>query len=248
MQPGLGYGGQVTGQAVTFDFEPGRLVINMPGPDLTVYENGGPAFDLMDVLVSEHGQKFFSVKASETSMVRIPGDEMETDDTSGRSYDLSAAGLDAVRFVRIDGSGDAVPDGTRDGFLLDAIGAIHLDGDCDGNGTPDSCQKNDFDGDGFIDPCDLDIDNDGVLNDLDDCNFTPLGVPTDQHGRPRGDWDRDCTVTLADYELLAVCLPLSGPNVVPPFSECLIVFDADEDEDVDLKDVATFQLTFGVGQ
>lgn len=63
---------------VTYDF--GALgLINGAGPDFNVYEasapRGAPEFDLIDVLVSEDGIAFFSVKTTEGDVVRIGGDE-----------------------------------------------------------------------------------------------------------------------------------------------------------------------------
>lgn len=71
------------------------------------------------------------------------------------------------------------------------------------------CEGDDFDGDGMADICDGDIDNDGVGNTIDPCDYTPLGVPVDSVGRPRADLDLDCLVTLRDYA--TVQLSLSGP-------------------------------------
>ena len=51
------------------------------------------------------GGTFFNVAASETDIVRVPGDSTHTDDDFARSYDLGPSGLAAVRFVRIDGAG-----------------------------------------------------------------------------------------------------------------------------------------------
>jgi hypothetical protein len=61
------------------------------------------------------------------------------------------------------------------------------------------CEGDDFDEDGTPDICDRDIDNDGVGNTLDACDFTPLGVPVDLNGRARADLNWDCEVNLRDY-------------------------------------------------
>jgi hypothetical protein len=59
----------------------------------------------------------------------------------------------------------------------------------------------DFDDDGAPDTTDPDIDNDGVLNAADDCDFTPLGATPDANGTFRGDLDGDCDVDLEDYAI-----------------------------------------------
>ena len=59
------------------------------------------------------------------------------------------------------------------------------------------------------------------------------------------DFDGNGYVDLVDYGPLAVCLAVSGPESPPYFDECLVVFDSDDDADVDLGDIAAFQN--GVG-
>ncbi len=71
-----------------------------------------------------------------------------------------------------------------------------IDGCCTSEPT-----GNDFDGDGLVDICDPDIDNDGVVNDPDACDFTSVGSDVDATGRPLGDIDMDCDTDLDDYEL-----------------------------------------------
>jgi hypothetical protein len=90
-------------------------------PDVGSLLAGDEEFESIDVLVSEDNEQFFSVKDSEASLVRIPGDEARTDGSFARSYDLAASGLSAVRYVRVAG----VEEVTTDGFDLDAVGAIH---------------------------------------------------------------------------------------------------------------------------
>ena len=74
--------------------------------------------------------------------------------------------------------------------------------DCNTNSVPDECEQ-DFDGDGLIDGCDPDIDNDLIENEADVCDYGPLGAPIDCEGRPRGDMNEDCDIDLADYALFA---------------------------------------------
>lgn len=71
------------------------------------------------------------------------------------------------------------------------------------------CQGLDFDGDGDTDDCDNDIDNDGVLNGDDVCDFTPLGLAVQANGTVLADLDGDCNVDLRDYALWQVSL--TGP-------------------------------------
>lgn len=61
------------------------------------------------------------------------------------------------------------------------------------------CVGPDFDDDGTPDLCDSDIDNDGVTNVPDQCDYTPAGIEVDGEGRPHADMNRDCKVDLRDY-------------------------------------------------
>lgn len=64
------------------------------------------------------------------------------------------------------------------------------------------CDGEDFDGDEVPDLCDSDIDNDGVFNNHDVCDFTFEGVITNPKGRPIADLNLDCEVNLQDYAIL----------------------------------------------
>ena len=110
---------------VIYDYG-GLSVIDGAGADFNVYEDaaGSPEFEFIDVLVSADGVNFISVKATESEVIRIPGDEGLSNDSFGRSYDLSSSGLNAVRFIQIDGT-FPLPPGGNNGFELDAIGAIN---------------------------------------------------------------------------------------------------------------------------
>ena len=81
--------------------------------------------------------------------------------------------------------------------------------DCNSNRVPDACEC-DFDGDGTIDDCDEDIDNDGVPNEDDVCDFTPAGAIVEPNGGVLGDLDGDCDVDLADYVIFTS--RLTGPS------------------------------------
>lgn len=111
---------------VAYDFGAAR-VLDEPGPDLNVYEfdSGAVDFERLDILVSDDGVTFVSIKASEGAVVRIPGDGPRGDEQYMRSYDLAGSGLATVRFVRVVGIGSG-PDHDGPGFELDAIGAVHF--------------------------------------------------------------------------------------------------------------------------
>lgn len=116
----LGIGGQV----VTYDFGL-YSVDNRSGVDFNVYEvdTGSPEFTAMEVLVSNDGTTFTSVKSSEILLInanRISGDSVHNNNNFGRSYDLGS--FASVRYIRIDGVGTGVSGGST-AFDLDAIGA-----------------------------------------------------------------------------------------------------------------------------
>jgi len=59
----------------------------------------------------------------------------------------------------------------------------------------------DFDGDGLVNACDPDDDDDGVPDEADACPHTPAGVVVDDRsGRPLGDMNGDCVVNGADVQ------------------------------------------------
>ncbi len=73
------------------------------------------------------------------------------------------------------------------------------------------CLGDDFDDDGVPDMCDPDIDDDGILNGADVCDFTPDGAPIDAFGRPLMDIDLDCDTDLEDFRLFQ--LGFTGPGM-----------------------------------
>ena len=74
------------------------------------------------------------------------------------------------------------------------------------------CEGNDFDGDDKPDICDRDMDNDGITNTLDACDFTEPNMPVDSKGRPIGDLNLDCAVDLRDFARWQ--LSITGPPVM----------------------------------
>jgi len=54
-----------------------------------------------------------------------------------------------------------------------------VDNEIDNCPTVANGGQNDWDDDGFGDVCDDDIDDDGVLNNSDECDFTPVGEVID---------------------------------------------------------------------
>jgi hypothetical protein len=147
---------------------------------------------------------------------------------SGKSADvwLNRSGL---RSQDCDGNG--IPDECQADFdndgLIDvcdncpAIGNPgQADGDADGVGDVcDNCptvpnpDQADFDCDGVGDACDGDIENDGVPNESDVCNRTPLTVLpeyVEPDGSVKGDLDGDCDVDLNDFAMMQV--RFTGPN------------------------------------
>ncbi len=115
--------------------------------------------------------------------------------------------------------------------------------DCNGNLLPDECDP-DYDLDGTIDACDPDIDGDGVPNTVDLCPRTLLGFPVKGNGGPMGDINADCRITLEDYDDFRNCF-FGGPGEPLIDFICGVIFDADRDGNMDLKDFRWFQLGFG---
>jgi hypothetical protein len=117
--------------------------------------------------------------------------------------------------------------------------------DCNSNRTPDACEmQGDFDGDAVIDVCDADIDDDGIPNDGDVCDFTPNTTPINSDGSPVMDATGDCDVDLSDHLRFLGCLARSGPGVRPSLEPCLTYFDHDDNGQVDLTDFGAFSIAF----
>ncbi len=62
---------------------------------------------------------------------------------------------------------------------------------------------------------------------------------------PDHDFDDDGYVGAIDSAYLSACLSVSGPGRGPLFAECGLVFDVDDDNDVDLVDFASLQRARG---
>ncbi len=101
-------------------------VLDLPGPDLNVYEAdfGAVEFNLMDVLVSEDRRTWVSIKSTMASAVNVIGDERHNSANHRKSFDLAGSGLAEARYIMIQGLGTGAASGTN-GFDLDAVGVIN---------------------------------------------------------------------------------------------------------------------------
>ena len=137
--------------------------------------------------------------------------------SGGDSFDLASVGLDAIRFVRIDGGQMIFGLQQLAGFDLDAVAGVHSveaagQPDTDGDGIVDAADgcplvadpaQADADGDGIGDACDtcpglatpdrLDRDGDGVGDACDNCPATPNPDQGDSDGDGVGDACADRT-------------------------------------------------------
>lgn len=115
-------------------------------------------------------------------------------------------------------------------------------GDCDRNGTPDACDP-DCDRDRFPDACQVATCPPGETT-CRDCNGN--SVPDACAGSLLGDYDDDGRVSLSDHGPFTGCH--FGPTLSPELADCselcLIVFDHDGDDDVDLADAAVQLRSF----
>ena len=116
-----------------------------------------------------------------------------------------------------DGVGD-VCDNCTNGYNpdqadADADGVGDVCDNCADNANPDQAN---FDADGLGDVCDGDIDNDGVLNNDDVCDYTPTTLARnliEADGGVLGNLDGDCDVDLHDFQLMEA--RFTGPNPKP---------------------------------
>ena len=144
-----------------------------------------------------HAMAFDTRSATSVLFGGYPPYHSETWTFGPRSHDCNTNGVpdecDITACTGDPACADCNSNGVPDGCELAA-------NDCNSNGVPDECEPN-FDGDADIDDCDADIDDDGVPNEADECDYTPLGTAVDSEGRPLGDIDEDCDTDLADYAL-----------------------------------------------
>jgi hypothetical protein len=117
------------GGFITYDFGQYRLVDGV-GQDFNVYEYnaGAVEFTSVDILISADGITFFNVEAAAAAAVDLVGDELHTNPSFRRSYDLAAAvvglGASQFRYLRLDGTaGGAI--GASTGFDPDSVAAIN---------------------------------------------------------------------------------------------------------------------------
>ena len=161
---------QEDGKNATIEWAPtfcGRLYLNDGAIGYEIDENGDLVLDaeLNPVVLEEQTDPLFVVAV----------------------FDVDGDGI----IVR-DGSGDEDEDGVVDGEdncpCVDNPDQVDTDLDDDGDGVDnyeDNCplaanaNQDDWDNDGIGDVCDGDLDGDGVLNENDSCQFTPVGDVVD---------------------------------------------------------------------
>ncbi|MFC1859388.1 beta strand repeat-containing protein, partial [Thermodesulfobacteriota bacterium] len=100
----------------------GRLVVDLYGPDFTIYEldAGAVEFHRIRVEASIDGANWVTVNNIWPWVVHVQGDENHGNNSFARSYDLAGTGLAYANYIRIVGTSSAVG-----GFDLDAVGIIH---------------------------------------------------------------------------------------------------------------------------
>ena len=114
---------------VTYDLGDFRL-IDGAGQDFNVYEynSGSVEFGEVDILVSADNINYFNVEGSFAAAVDLVGDELHTNPSFRRSYDVGAAvtalGVAEFRYIRLDGTGGGAIGGSND-FDPDSIAVIN---------------------------------------------------------------------------------------------------------------------------
>jgi DNA-binding beta-propeller fold protein YncE len=207
-------------------------------PQCIAYDRQG----YMYVGSRNNGNQRIAVFDQEHNFVRYIGDDILTADPRAIAFDRSenlwvAAELQQV--YKFD----------RDGTLLDTIVHPEL--------QPRGLALDENENVYVTDTEDFEVfvfTPDGELLDRIPIDFGPdpepqlrlLGIAF-QPLPPPPDYNDDGYVDLDDYDTFALCLELSGPDVTPPFDECLDVFDLNWDGDVDLQDFTEFLFFFSEG-
>lgn len=117
-------------RTVTYDFG-GMRIFNGAGQDLNVYEvdTGSPEFSILQVLVSANGSDFFNISPSIAAAVDLVGDNVHSNASFRRSYDVGAAvaalGASEFRYLRLTGTAGGNIGGSN-GFDLEAVGLVNF--------------------------------------------------------------------------------------------------------------------------
>lgn len=158
----------------------GRLYLNDGAILYEISENGDLVLDavLNPVMLEEKTDPLFVVAVSE-----VNGDGIIVRDGSGdEDEDGVIDGVDNCPCIHNPDQVDTDLDGEGDA----CASYVLLDSDADGvDDDEDNCplvanaNQDDWDNDGIGDVCDSDLDGDGVLNENDSCQFTPVGDVVD---------------------------------------------------------------------
>ncbi|MGB0716277.1 MAG: M14 family metallopeptidase [Phycisphaerae bacterium] len=124
-----------------------------------------------------------------------------------------------------------------------ALGKPTDDFDCNRDGVPDSCELivRDIDGDGLVNACDDDNDNDGITDDADSCPIWIVELPHGDNGIPLANTNLDCYIDRQDYQPFISCARHSGPGQKPSNPDCTTLFDMDNDGDIDISEFRRLQ-------
>jgi hypothetical protein len=158
------------------------LYLNRGAIGYEIDENGNRVLDaeLNPVVLEEQTDPLFVV-----AVFDVDGDGIIVRDGSGDEDEDGV--VDGEDNCPCDNNPDQIDtdlDGEGDACASD--GALDLDTDGDGvDNYEDNCplaanaNQHDWDNDGIGDVCDCDLDGDGLLNENDSCQFTPVGDVVD---------------------------------------------------------------------